>query len=436
MSASGFLADTAQVSSRFVPAVPKTIEETGLSPVFLESLILKLLLQQGSLSGRHIANELGLHFQCIEPLLAEMKERLFVSHRKTVGLGDFLYVLSDEGVARAQSAMNYSGYVGKAPVIFEHYVAAISMQSIRLENPSIPELTQAFGTDLMVNQDVFNVLGPAINSGRGLFLYGEPGNGKTSIAERISRCFQHDIYIPHALWIDGQVVKLFDPQCHQAVPIFTDKMPDSDQRWVKINRPVVVVGGELTLESLEIQFNELTKVSEAPLQLKANGGVFLIDDFGRQRVSHVALLNRWIVPLEKRIDYLTLANGKKIEAPFDELIIFSTNIDPKTLVDDAFLRRIPYKIHVSDPTEAEFKALFQFLMPRYDMQYLPEKDDNVILYLIETYYRGKRPFRRCQVRDLLEQIISISKYRREKPCLTRENFDMACRNYFTAMGAV
>jgi hypothetical protein len=199
---------------------------------------------------------------------------------------------------------------------------------------------------------------------------------------------------------------------------------------VEIKRPAVMVGGELTMDALEIKYNPILRVSEAPLQMKANGGVFLIDDFGRQRVSHIDLLNRWIVPLEKRMDFLVLPNGQKISVPFDELIIFSTNLDPKSLVDDAFLRRIPYKIHVKDPSEEQFKQIFSMLCTKYNIAY----DESKVSYLIQKHYQGKRPFRGCQPRDILEQILNSATYRRVEPVLTEELLDMACRNYFAAMG--
>ncbi len=414
----------------YKPVVPKTLEDTKLNNILIEDLIYKVLLSRGVMTGRDVANELCLPFALIAPILTDLKNRMFVGHKNAASMGDYEYVLADPGREKALVAIEYSAYVGSAPVLYEDYLESVARQSIRREQPDEETVTKAF-SDLVLSPELFEIIGPAVNSGRGLFLYGEPGNGKTSIAERISRCFQNDIYIPRTLLIDGQLIKLYDPQCHEEVEGDPNNiLPQHDARWVRIKRPVVVVGGELTMESLEIKFNELLRVSEAPLQLKANCGVFLIDDFGRQRVHHEELLNRWIVPLEKRIDYLTLPNGKKIEVPFDELILFSTNLDPKDLVDDAFLRRIPYKIHVCDPDEATFKSLMAFMAPRYGITF----DESKFEYLVAKHYRGKRPFRACQARDILEQVYNACNYRRCSPEMTEEFLDAACHNYFAAMG--
>ncbi len=427
---SGEIPMTGAGTMAFKPPVPKKLEDTGLNEVLVEDLIFKVLLSKGVMSGREIAVDLALPFALLDPMLADLKNRLFLSHKSTTGMGDFLYALTDHGREKALMAMEFSAYVGAAPVRFEDYLKSVAAQSIRREHPGEEELLEAF-SDLLLSPELFKTIGPAVNSGRGLFLYGAPGNGKTSIAERICKCFRDDIYIPRTLLIDGQLVKLYDPQCHEEMkPDLESLIPQFDQRWVYIKRPVVVVGGELTMDALEIKYNELIKVSEAPLQLKANCGVFLIDDFGRQRVHHTELLNRWIVPLEKRIDYLTLPNGKKIEVPFDELILFSTNLDPKDLVDDAFLRRIPYKIHVADPVEEDFKALMKFMAPRYGIEF----DETMFEYLMSTHYRGRRPFRACQARDILEQIVNACTYHRTEPKMTKEYLDHACHNYFAAMG--
>ena len=417
--------------SLFLPPVPRSIEETGLTQVVIEDLIFKTLLNLGSITGREIAAELCLHFPIVEKVLADLKVRLFLFHRSGAGVGDFIYALTETGQEKAMLAREISAYCGAAPVPYKDYLVSIKAQSIRNENPGLEVLSAAFA-DLIFDRTLFDTIGPAINSGRGLFLYGEPGNGKTTIAERLSQCFQNDIFIPKALWVEGQIVQLYDPQTHNPInPEIQALVSKHDHRWIEIKRPTVMVGGELTMDALEIKYNPILKVCEAPLQMKANCGVFLIDDFGRQRVSHIDLLNRWIVPLEKRVDFLVLPNGQKISVPFDELIIFSTNLDPKSLVDDAFLRRIPYKIHVKDPTEAAFKQIFSILCPKYGVVY----DEAKLDYLIQRHYHGKRPFRGCQPRDILEQIANVSKYKHLAPVMTEELLDMACQNYFAAMGA-
>lgn len=417
-----------QNTQPFYPSAPETLEDTNISLVLIEELVVKLLLSRGVCSGREVSDVLCLPFQMLQPILMDMKNRMLVTHRTTASLSDFCYSLTEQGRDLAVESKNISAYVGSAPVIFDEWVRSIYHQSIRNEAPSMAQLRDAYG-DMVVDEAILNTLGPAINSGRGLFLFGEPGNGKTSLAERISAAFEQDVYIPRTLWIEGELVQLYDPQTHEEVAYIPTDLK-FDRRWVKIKRPTVVVGGELTLDALEIRYNPINKVCEAPLQMKANCGVFLIDDFGRQRVNTTDLLNRWIVPLEKRYDFLVLPNGKKIQVPFDELIIFSTNLNPSDLVDDAFLRRIPYKVEVKNPTESEFRALFQFQCERQAIPY----DDTVVSYLIDTHYRGKRDFRCCQPRDLLDQVLNQAAFRRTQPQLTTAALDEACQNYFAAMG--
>jgi hypothetical protein len=287
----------------------------------------------------------------------------------------------------------------------------------------------------LISDEIFSMLGPAINSGRGLFLYGCPGNGKTSIAERITRCFGSTVWIPKVLYVEGQIIKLFDMANHEPIEVeetgglLSDF--EMDRRWVHIRRPTIVAGGELRMEDLEIHYDTATKCSEAPLQLKSNLGTFLIDDFGRQRMPPIELLNRWIVPLEKRYDFLSLANGKKIRVPFDQLILFSTNLEPRNLVDEAFLRRIPYKINATDPTEPMFRKMIESFAPKLGFQ---EVDPASVDHLIEHHYRKVgRPFRCCQPRDLLLQVRNYCTYNALPLELKPEYFDFAAMNYFTVM---
>lgn len=413
-------------SGELYPPIPQTLEETGLPIVLLEDLLLKLLLSKGVMTGRDMADEICIPFKIIAPILADLKNRMFVAHRTTAALGDFYYTLSDTGKQAAMRAKEHSAYVGPAPVPFDEYVQSVLAQSIRHEVPTVEALKRAY-SDIVIDDDLLNTIGPAVNSGRGIFLFGEPGNGKTTIAERIRNCFGEDIYIPKTLWIEGELVMLFDPQSHE--PVDTGPEAKHDQRWIKIKRPFVMVGGELTLDSLDICYNDLLHISEAPLQMKANGGIFLIDDFGRQRCDHKDLLNRWIVPLEKRYDFLVLSNGKKIQVPFDELILFSTNLNPQDLVDDAFLRRIPYKIEIQSPDETQFKKLFVFQCQRDEIPF----DEAAYQYLLEHHYKGKRGFRACHPRDLLDQLKNAAAFWNTQPRMTPELLDMACKNYFAAM---
>jgi len=280
---------------------------------------------------------------------------------------------------------------------------------------------------------VLEQLGPAANANKAIFLYGPPGNGKTVLAEGLSRTLGGDMYMPYAIEIEGHIITMYDPISHEAldadVPDATSIIAAAprDRRWVRIRRPVVIVGGELTLDMLDLTFNKVSKFYEAPLQLKANGGVFLVDDFGRQRMRPEDLLNRWIVPLESRVDYLTLHTGKKFQIPFDVLTVFATNLDPLSLADEAFLRRIPYKIEIEDPTLQQFSRIFEMICIRRELKYHPV----MVAYLHRRHYRpGSRPLRACQPRDLIEQVTALCHYRGEEPRITRELLDAACAAYF------
>ena len=410
---------------KFKPSVPEKLNQTGLNEKLVENLIFKLLLSRGVMTGRKIADEICLHFAIVEPILSDLKKQLFLTYKSDAGINDFAYILTEQGRTKALTALESSAYVGSAPVPFSDYLKSVESQSIQKENPGIQELQDAFH-DLMLEKYVYYTLGPAINSGRGVFLYGAPGNGKTSIAKRVHKCFKDAIYIPKTLLISGELLKFYDPQWHKPIE---NKGLNYDKRWIKIERPAVIVGGEMDLDSLGIKYNLETKISEAPLQMKANCGTFVVDDFGRQRISPRDLLNRWILPLEKRIDFLTLSNGIKFQVPFDELLIFCTNIDPKELLDEAFLRRIPYKVKLKDPSEDKFRHIMKFMAPKYDIEY----DDDAVDYLIDNYFRGKRPFRSCHPRDILEQIVNASAYQRIQPKFTKDLIKLAAFNYFAAM---
>jgi hypothetical protein len=417
----------------FVPIEPESLAATDLSETEVETLLLKCLLARGNMIGRDLADQVKLPFALVEALLWGMKNDQLLAHRGSAPMNDYDYVLTDIGRERARRFAVHCTYFGSAPVAFDQYVASVHAQSLSRQHPTADDLQRAFA-DLVLNQAMLHRLGPAVNSGRGLFLFGPPGNGKSSIAERVTAAFGKTIWIPRAVTIDGEIIRLFDPVNHDEAPL-----PPSngllnhekiDRRWVRIRRPTIVAGGELTMESLEVTLNRVTGISEAPLQMKSNCGVLVIDDFGRQRMSIDELLNRWIVPLEKRCDYLALLNGKKISVPFDQLVIFSTNLEPRDLVDEAFLRRIPYKIEIVDPTEQEFRRLFEILSPAMGFEHRPAAVD----YLIETHYkRSGRPLRFCQPRDLLLQIRNLCVYRKQPLEITNEHIDHAVENYFSVM---
>lgn len=416
----------------FWPKPSETYAQMGVPDSLVEALIFKHLLAIGANTGRGIAMELCLPGKPTMTLMADLKNKQFVVYKGNASMGDFEYTLTESGRERARKYLEECTYNSAAPVPLSDYVKAIKTQSIENEHPGPDQLRAAF-KDLLINDAMLGRLGPAVNSARGLFLFGYPGNGKTSIAERITSCFGTDIWIPKALFVEGEIIQLFDPQCHEMVGNGQSSLvkgQEHDTRWIRIKRPTIVVGGELVMSSLELQFNRITKIAEPSVQLKSNCGTLVIDDFGRQRMEPIELLNRWIVPLEKRYDYLTLSNGKKIQVPFDQLIIFSTNLEPKQLVDDAFLRRIPYKINVPDPSESEFRALMKIMAQKYEMDY----NESAVNHLIEGHYRANnRPFRCCHPRDLLLQIVNQSRYSRREAVMTVEGFDQACANYFTLL---
>jgi predicted ATPase with chaperone activity len=422
-----------QTRARFRPLPVSSFEEAGLNFAQVEGLILKFLLNIGVAAGRQIAEELGLPFGPFPEFLRQLKNAQIVAYTNSATANDYQYSLTDTGRARAKSYLEECTYFGTAPVPFDDYVRAVAAQTITTEQPKKEDLRRAF-SDLLISEEMFEMLGPAINSGRGMFLYGYPGNGKTSIAERITRCFGTNVWIPRVIDIQGQLVKLFDPANHE--PIATRRSgllreDDFDHRWIEIRRPTLIAGGELRMEDLEIRYDPISKVCEAPLQLRSNNGTFLIDDFGRQRMPPIELLNRWIVPLEKRYDFLCLPNGKKIRVPFDQLILFSTNLEPKQLVDEAFLRRIPYKINATDPTEEMYRRMIEIFAPKLGFETI---DQEAVDYLIEHHYqRVNRPFRCCQPRDLLLQVRNYCVYNDLPLELKPEYFDFAAGNYFTVM---
>jgi hypothetical protein len=416
----------------FVPLAPASYRDAEVSDSETAALAIKFLLATGDVSGRAIADQLKLPFTLIEPTLRQMKSDQLVVYRSSAPMNDYIYQLTDLGRERARRETEHCSYFGSTPVSLKDYVASVARQTLTKQNPGVEDLKKAF-SDLLVNQQMLVRLGPAVNSGKGMFLFGAPGNGKTSIAERVTKAFGEYIWIPRTLGISGELIRVYDPSIHELAPLTGVPVEEGkiDKRWIRIRRPTVVVGGELTMSNLEINYNKTTGISEAPVQLKSNCGTLVIDDFGRQRMSVDELLNRWIVPLEKRHDYLNLASGKKVQVPFDQLVVFSTNLQPKDLVDDAFLRRIPYKIEVIDPSEDEFRQLFKIMAPKLGFEYRPAP----INYLIETHYLAKkRPFRACQPRDLLSQVRNLCLFMKAPLELSNDYFDAAVENYFAIMG--
>jgi hypothetical protein len=427
------LGDEFDPDEGFKPRIPSTLAETKLSFEEVERLLLKFLLAKGSATGRELCQQVKLPFQIVDPILKQLKQDQLAMFKGAAAMGDYDYTITDMGRERARRYADECSYIGPAPVTMKDYLKAMALQSIAKQKATEESLRNAF-TDLVITDDMINRLGPAVNSGRGMFLFGAPGNGKTSIAERITSCFGSTIWVPRVLGIDGEIIKLFDPGVHEEIAQPDDgglfDLSGVDQRWVEITRPTVVAGGELRMEELEVTQNPITRICEAPLQLKSNCGTLVIDDFGRQTMPVDMLLNRWIVPLEKRYDFLNLPSGKKIQVPFDQLIIFSTNLEPKDLVDDAFLRRIPYKIEVGNPSEEVFRAIFEFMAPILGFEY----NEAAVDYVIQKhYYDVDRTFRCCHPRDLMLQVKNFCTFKGTEKKLSPEAFDFAVENYFSVM---
>jgi predicted ATPase with chaperone activity len=414
------------------PTCPESLKEAGLTLSFLTDMVLKAVYLRGTMLGRDLAQYLCLPFKIIREAIKFLKEekQLEVMGGDLVGEVSYKFSLTDIGRKRAVEAMALCGYVGPAPVPIEDYVEQCYRQAVTGLRCS-PESLSAPFSHLVLSDELFNAIGPAIVSGRSVFIYGPPGNGKTAVARSIGEFMNGSggsIYVPHAFIADGNIITVYDPSLHQA-DTDDDSFADADAtvkrllntggvdpRWVKIKRPVIVTGGELNLSMLDLRYNAEAKFYQAPIHFKANGGVFLIDDFGRQLCSPKELLNRWILPLEDRHDFLTVANGKKFQVPFEQLIIFSTNLDPKSLVDDAFLRRIRHKVGIAAPARDVYEKIFNNYARKLSMNPSPES----IEYLYERYYNRGRTPRASDCRDLLEIVQSICRYRRQPVHLTRD----------------
>lgn len=415
------------------PLAPNDLAETGLSETTVESLLLKTVFVTGTISGRSVSDKIGIPFRITERILDSLRARKLMVHAHPAPFNDYYYSLTEAGIGRATQAMLQCSYVGLAPVPLGDYVLSVEAQSAGLATIDRDQLKSALA-NISHEEELLDQLGPAINSNVGLFLYGPPGNGKTTIARALTICLGQEIWIPSAIIDDGNLIKLQDDAFHLRMPIPESSaglmnVQDWDRRWVRIQRPTVVVGGELVMENLEVRRDERSNVCEAPLQMKSNCGCLLIDDFGRQRIAPEELLNRWIVPLENHCDYLTLPTGKKVTIPFEQLIIFSTNLNPTQLVDEAFLRRVPYKVFVDDPRPEEYRRLIRSVCQQFGFPDSPEAAEHLLAF----YERTGRPLRRCHPRDLLLQVKNFCNYRKYPLMIKPEYLDQACQSYFSKL---
>lgn len=411
------------------PKAPSSIEETGLDLSFVADLIMKHILFMGEFLLRDVSEKIKLPIQIVDMAVDMLRREHLVEVKGAGGYAKETYKfnITGQGKVRGAELLDICRYVGPAPVPLEEYKKLVELQTVKNIVVIESSVKKAF-SHLIVSDELLKILGPAISSGKAIFIYGPPGNGKTTIAETIGRILPETVYVPHAIAVGGQIISVYDPVNH--FPSACEQSEKYDERWVLIRRPVIMTGGELTLRMLDLDFNQISKFYEAPLQMKSNNGLFILDDFGRQQMDPHSLLNRWIVPLERRMDFMTLHTGMKFDVPFDQLVIFSTNIEPKKLVDEAFLRRIRYKIKIDHPSEKEYKEIFVKVCESNGIEFRTDVYD----YLLKNYYkRLDVRLNACHPRDIIDHIIDDAHYYNHAPGLSREGVDIAWKNYFVDM---
>jgi predicted ATPase with chaperone activity len=426
----------------FIPQ-PQTVEETGLDFGLLVDLCIKTIYYAGRPQMREISSHLALTFHIVQEILGFLKREQLCEVVGSAGLGEqnYQYTLTSKGVAKAEEVVARGRYVGPAPVPLREYLEILEKQSVKRLSADQETVKRAL-SNLVFSERTLISIGPAVNSGKAILLYGGSGNGKSTMAKAIGEMLDGQILVPHAIEESGQIIKVFDARAHQEVvasPAAERRVDDpgsalpaamerrSDRRWTMIRRPVVMIGGELTLRDLELQYDPISKFYVAPLQVKANGGILVIDDFGRQLVQPRELLNRWIVPMDKGWDHLTLQTGESIEIPFDVLLVFSTNLPPAQLGDEAFFRRIPHKVEIPNPTREEFIRILERACQERDIPFSQEG----AAYLLDRHFvETGRLLRGCHPQDLMELLRGIARYRGRTPVLAPDLIDLACESYF------
>ncbi|MES2071431.1 MAG: ATP-binding protein [Pseudomonadota bacterium] len=413
---------------------PRTVEDTGLDFLFLTELSCKILFLRGRTSLLDLSAHIKLPVSVLEIVLDFMRaEHLCELVSRGDSSGSTFFQLSDTGRARAGDFLRRCQYAGPAPVSLDAYAAQIRRQSIRHLRYT-REIMAAGFDGIIMQEKVLDQLGAAMNSSRAIIIYGPAGSGKTYIAEHLTSLLSDVVAIPYAILVDNEIIQLFDPHVHElmqqpAAPVTNlARRPGADARWLVCKRPVVITGGELTMETLDLDFDDGTRYYQAPPHVKANSGLFVVDDLGRQKVSPQELMNRWIVPLDRGRDYLTLHTGYKFQIPFDVIVVFSSNNDPATMTDEAFLRRLGYKIHIGPLNEEQYRRVFRQVCDELAIPFSAAALD----YLLQQHhYKENRPLLACYPRDLLGQIRDLAIYESQSPTLTTETLDWAWNNYFT-----
>jgi len=411
-------------NNNYIPTPPINVEETQLDFNFLADLALKTVYADTNCSTGRAAEKLCLSVPIAEALLQHLYKEKLIEISGQVSYMNHRYAMLERGWQRANRLLDLNGYIGPAPVSLQSYTEMVLQQSQCREPVSLKLVENAL-SDLVLPDISVQTAGIAAQSRRSLFMYGEPGNGKTSIAMALHSAQPGEIWIPYAIEVDNQIIKMFDQHNHLQVETNDDNKA-YDKRWIKIKRPLIIVGGEMTIETMDLIYSHTVRYYEAPFQMKANGGTLVIDDFGRQRVDPLDLLNRWIVPLERGMDYLTLHTGKKIKVPFEPLLIFATNLDLKGLVDEAFLRRMGYRLYVAPPSRELYCSIFQKTVKDHGLKYEPK----LLEFLLQRYEEEKRPLKCCEPRDLIDRLLDICRYVGQPPELSKELLELAWINYF------
>jgi hypothetical protein len=407
------------------PGAPVDVRDTGSDPSALSDLALRAAYTVPQFNTEWVARRIHLPQVLVGDILELLRADKLLDVLGQAGPFGFRYSISQRGRERADRLMEVSGYVGPAPVPLESYNTALAWQ-LRQVPDATPERVAAALSGLVLPAEAARLAGLAVSSGRSLFLFGPPGNGKSSLGRALHEALSGDIWIPHCIDIEGSVVRLFDPHCHRPVEMGAEPQRSIDRRWVKIRRPLIIAGGEMTIDSLDLTYIPSLRSYEAPLHLKANGGTFLVDDFGRQRIDPHELLNRWIIPLEHQIDYLTLRTGQKFQVPLSQMLIIATNLDPGDVTDPAFLRRMGYRLYLSKPSAELYSRIFEQYAAGRDLAIRP----GLLGRVIERYAAEGRELRCCEPRDLIERAREICEFEGRPAGLDDEVLDIAWAGYF------